>query len=87
MDVRAERASSTSTADEGPEDDALETALDAGAEDFKAEDEQYEITTEPTAMHAVRSALEAKGYEISEAEIASVPKNLVNVEGRLQSRW
>ena len=65
--------------DKYPEDDALEAALDAGAEDFKAEDEQYEITTDPTNMHIVRSALEAKGYEIREAELASVPKNLVTI--------
>jgi YebC/PmpR family DNA-binding regulatory protein len=64
-----------------PEDDALEAALDAGAEDFKAEDERYEITTDPTTMHTVRSALESKGYEIAEAEIAHVPKNLVSVSG------
>ena len=65
--------------DKYPEDDALEAAHDAGAEDFKAEDEQYEITTDPTNMHTVRSALEAKGYEIREAELASVPKNLVTI--------
>lgn len=64
-----------------PEDDALEAALDAGAEDFKAEDEQYEITTDPANMHTVRTALEAKGYEIREGELASVPKNLVTVSG------
>ena len=68
-------------AEKYPEDDALEAALDAGAEDFKAEDETYEITTDPATMHSVRSALEAKGYEIREAEIASVPKNLVTVSG------
>jgi YebC/PmpR family DNA-binding regulatory protein len=65
-----------------PEDDALEAALDAGAEDFKAEDERYEIRTDPASMHTVKSALEAKGYEIVDAEIASVPKNLVSVSGK-----
>ncbi len=65
-----------------PEDDALEAALDAGAEDFKAEDERYEITTDPASMHTVKSAMEAKGYEIIDAEIASVPKNLVSVSGK-----
>jgi transcriptional/translational regulatory protein YebC/TACO1 len=64
-----------------PEDDALEAALDAGAEDFKAEGDQYEITTDPMQMHAVQSALEAKNYAIESAEIAHVPKNLVEVEG------
>ena len=68
-------------AEKYPEDDALEAALDAGAEDFKQEDETYEVTTDPANLHAVRGALEAKGYEIREAEIASVPKNLVSVSG------
>ncbi len=65
-----------------PEDDALEAALDAGAEDFKSEDERYEITTDPASMHAVMAALESKGYEITDAELASVPKNLVSVSGK-----
>ncbi|MBA3343539.1 MAG: YebC/PmpR family DNA-binding transcriptional regulator [Gemmatimonadaceae bacterium] len=65
-----------------PEDEALEAALDAGAEDFNAEEDQYEITTDPAGMHGVRTALEAKGYEVAEAEIASVPKNLVSVSGK-----
>ena len=64
-----------------PEDDALEAALDAGAEDFKAEDDQYEITTDPAQMHTVQAALEAKNYQIESAEIAHVPKNLVEVGG------
>ncbi len=68
-------------AEQYPEDDALEAALDAGAEDFKQEGETYEITTDPASMHTVRSALEAKGYEIRESEFASVPKNLVSVSG------
>ena len=65
-----------------PEDDALEAALDAGAEDFKAEGDDYEITTDPAEMQSVRGALEEKGYEIREAEIAHVPKNLVSVGGQ-----
>ncbi len=64
------------------EDAALEAALEAGAEDFKSEGEQFEVTTDPADIHAVRTALEAKGFEISEAELASVPKNLVRVEGK-----
>jgi len=64
------------------EDAALEAALEAGAEDFKSEGEQFEVTTDPADIHAVRTALEAKGFEISAAELASVPKNLVRVEGK-----
>jgi len=64
------------------EDAALEAALEAGAEDFAAEGEQYVVTTDPADMHAVKSALEAKGFTSTESEIASVPKNLVHVEGK-----
>lgn len=64
------------------EDAAMEAALDAGAEDFKAEGEQFEITTDPGDVHAVRAALESKGFKVSEVELASVPKNLVHVAGK-----
>jgi len=68
-------------ADKYPEDEALEAALDAGAEDFKLEDDQYEVTTDPAEMHSVRSALETRNIEVREAEIAHIPKNLVSVGG------
>ena len=33
-------------------------------------------------MHTVKTALEAKGFASTESEIASVPKNMVHVEGK-----
>jgi YebC/PmpR family DNA-binding regulatory protein len=65
-----------------PEDAVLEASLDAGAEDFVPEGEQYTITTDPASMLSVKSALEAAGFEIAEAEITSVPKTTVHVEGK-----
>jgi transcriptional/translational regulatory protein YebC/TACO1 len=64
------------------EDAALEAALEAGAEDFAREDDQYIVTTEPTSLHAVISGLAAKQISVVESEIASVPKNTVRVEGK-----
>ncbi len=64
------------------EDAVLEAALDAGAQDFSAEGEQYVVTTEPPDMHTVKTALESKGFVALESEIASVPKNMVHVEGK-----
>ena len=64
------------------EDTTLEAALDAGAEDFKREDEQYVVTTEVSQLHAVKGSLEAKGIVATEAEIAWIPKNTVRVEGK-----
>jgi YebC/PmpR family DNA-binding regulatory protein len=66
----------------GVDDDALlEAALDAGAEDLRREDEQFVITTDPTALHAVRSGIESSGFTVREAEIADLPRNTVLVEG------
>jgi YebC/PmpR family DNA-binding regulatory protein len=64
------------------EDAALEIALEAGAEDVAREDGQYVVMTEPASFHAVRTALEARGLTIAEAELAMVPKNTVHVEGK-----
>src|SRR5204862_6891520 len=50
------------------EDKALEAALDAGAEDFRREDEQYVVVTTPHDFHSVKSGLEAKQIAISESE-------------------
>ena len=47
------RAKSSFDASAGEEDRLMELALDAGAEDFKAEPEGYEILTEPNAFEAV----------------------------------
>jgi YebC/PmpR family DNA-binding regulatory protein len=64
-----------------PEDAALEAALDAGADDLTRDGEQFIITTEPHALHAVQEALRAKKLEPTEAEIALTPKSSVTVRG------
>jgi YebC/PmpR family DNA-binding regulatory protein len=65
------------------EDRTLEAALEAGAEDFAREDDQYIVTTSPGDFHAVKSALEAKKIAFLEAEpVVMVPKSTVKVEGR-----
>ncbi len=64
------------------EDGTLEAALDAGAEDFRREDDVYIVTTDPTALYAVKAALDAKGIVSTEAEIAMVPRNTVPVTNK-----
>jgi len=63
------------------EDTTLEAALDAGAEDFSRDGEQYIVTTTPGAFHAVQDALRSRGIAIESAELAMLPKNTVKVEG------
>ena len=64
------------------EDAMMENALDAGAEDFRREEDQFIVTTTPNDFHAVKAALQAKGVTAVEAEIAMIPKNTIKVGGK-----
>jgi YebC/PmpR family DNA-binding regulatory protein len=59
---------------EGVDEDALMTdALEAGAVDFIADDDVFDIRTEPTDMGGVNDDLAAKGYTILSADVAYIP--------------
>lgn len=64
------------------EDAMMENALDAGAEDFRREDDQFIVTTTPNEFHTVKSALESKGIATLAAEIAMIPKNTIKIGGK-----
>lgn len=51
----------------------MELALDAGAEDFQAAPEGYEILTDPGHFEAVHTRLEAKGIKCASAELTFLP--------------
>lgn len=55
------------------EDKAMEAALEAGAEDFKAEAEGYEILTDPAQFEAVHKQVEDKGFKPAVAEVTYLP--------------
>jgi YebC/PmpR family DNA-binding regulatory protein len=63
------------------EDGTLEAALEAGAEDFTREGDQFVVSTTPAAFHAVQDALKSRGLQIDSAELAMVPRSTVRVEG------
>ena len=66
--------------DEDADEDALmEAALEAGAEDFSASDETFEIITEVDDLRDVRDALEALGYKIESAEEDKIPQSYVTL--------
>ena len=67
--------------DGATEDQLMELALEAGAEDFKAEAEGYEILTEPGQFEAVHKQLEAKGIKPAVAEVTELPSVTVPLEG------
>lgn len=65
--------------DAAEEDTVMEIALEAGAEDFKAEPEGYDIVTEPAAFEAVHQALEAKGIHCASAQVSYLPLQTVSL--------
>ncbi len=65
------------------EDDLLEAALEAGAEDISTDDEDsYEIYTAPKEFAAVKEQLEAKEVPIETAELTMIPKSTVKLSGK-----
>ena len=62
------------------EDKLMETALEAGAEDFASEGEVFEIYTVTDDLYAVKEALEAAGYTIASAEKDKIPSNYVTLD-------
>ena len=69
--------------DAADEDELTMDALEAGADDFEADDDYYEITTAPSDFHAVRDALEKK-YTLSSAEISMIPQTTVTLTDEKQ---
>jgi YebC/PmpR family DNA-binding regulatory protein len=63
------------------EDRLMELILEAGAEDLSDEGDQWRITTGPTDLQVVRTALDAAGVRVGSAEQSMIPQAAVPVEG------
>lgn len=61
------------------EETLMMDALDCGAEDFSADEDVFEITTDPATFSEVRDALEGKGYNFLEASVSMIPQNYVTL--------
>ena len=61
------------------EDEVMEYALDAGADDFIAQDDAFEVHTSVSNFSSVRKYLEGKGLNFYEAEIDMVPQNKITL--------
>lgn len=67
--------------DKMDDDEMMMVALEAGADDFSAEDDVYEIVTTPDAFDEVRDNLEKQGYSFIKSEISKIPNMTVSVDG------
>ncbi len=63
------------------EDALLEIVLDAGAQDLRADEASYEITTRPEDFDRVKAALAARNIAAESAELTLVPQTTITVTG------
>ena len=68
------------------EDSMLMDVLDAGGEDMKSDDDQFEIFTAPSDLTAVRDALQEK-YDLDTAEVTMFPQNKTAVPSDKVSQY
>ncbi len=64
-----------------PEDQLFDIAIDAGADDIRDDEDNWEIITAPETFDGVQSAIKAAGITPQVAEIEMVPQNYIKLEG------
>lgn len=62
------------------EEELMLAALDAGAEDLADEGEAWRVTTPPTDLHKVRTAVEEAGLKVVEADLTMQPTTTIAVD-------
>ena len=61
------------------EEELMDIALEAGAEDVVEEDDVFQVLTAPEDFDAVRESMEQAGVAMESAEVSMIPKNTVDV--------
>jgi YebC/PmpR family DNA-binding regulatory protein len=62
------------------EDALLEVALEAGADDVRDQETEWEVVTDPTAFEPVKKAIDSKGWKSLEARVGMIPQNTIKLE-------
>jgi len=73
--------------DDISEEELMEVALEAGAEDFMTEEDGYEVVTAPEDFTAVRDELQAKGYEFISADVKLIPQTTTELTDEEQLKF
>lgn len=63
------------------EDELMGIVLDAGAEDLKSDEKNFEVFTSPQNFEKVKQAIEAKGIKPQDAEVTMVPSSTIKLTG------
>ena len=64
------------------EDGLMGVALDTGADDVRDDQDNWEVLTSPEDFHRVLDAVKGLGVETLMAEVAMLPQNYINLEGK-----
>jgi len=64
------------------EDQLMEVALEAGADDVKDSESVWEVTASPEGFEAVKQAFDQKGLKYTMAEISMIPQTTVKLSGK-----
>ncbi|MEW6101208.1 MAG: YebC/PmpR family DNA-binding transcriptional regulator [Candidatus Omnitrophota bacterium] len=63
------------------EEELMNIVLDAGAEDFKADDKNYEVMTSVQDFEKVKQAIQEKGIKCQDAELTMIPSSTIKLTG------
>jgi transcriptional/translational regulatory protein YebC/TACO1 len=64
------------------EEELLDLVLEAGAEDVKEEEDEFEVVTDPADFESVKNAMDEAELSYHFAEVSMVPQNTVRLEGK-----
>jgi len=64
------------------EDQLMEVAIDAGAEDVNDEGDTFEVITETGDFETVKEAIEKASISIEMSEVSMIPQNLLKLQGK-----
>jgi len=64
-----------------PEEELFDIAIEAGADDLRDDEDNFEIITSPESFDKVQEAIKSAGIEPQVAEVSMVPQTYVQLAG------
>jgi YebC/PmpR family DNA-binding regulatory protein len=68
------------------EDELMLVVADAGADDVEDNGDAWQVTTPPTELHNVRTAIEGAGFKVNSADLTMIPTTSVELTGESQAK-
>jgi YebC/PmpR family DNA-binding regulatory protein len=68
------------------EDELTLAAAEAGADDVQVGGDAWQVTTPPTDLHVVRTAIEEAGYKVNSADLTMIPTTSVELTQESQAK-